>query len=446
MGQHNRVSEGAPVLGAVLDDAYKLVRVLGQGGMGTVYEATQLRLNNRVAVKVMARGLSRSPEALARFRREAEVTSAIRHPHIVQVFDMGMTSTGEPFLVMESLPGEDLERRLGRVGRLSPSETLHVIKQVASALAAAHAKGIVHRDLKPANIYLLDAAGERDFVKVLDFGISKARAGAMRLTDASTVMGTPAYMSPEQAQGPADKVDARTDQWALACIAWEALAGQPPFVAEDSLSLLYRVVYEEPPPLMPKQLGLSLDVEDVLRRALAKTARRRFSNVGTFAAALERAIAAPMRARWHEHWLSPAVIAAGLLALSGMVPFLHSARAAARRARMHEAAMALESVDKRAPGQKSRQWSRQKPVPRQIQRQIQRQIIDIRPLLASPATEATPDEMHRVNAAPASAWTARPPQPSPSPRQRMAEPRRRSRPMHAAPVGDHGKRKLITVL
>ena len=146
--------EGRPsqsLVGIVLEGAYRIVRLVGEGGMGAVYEGQQLRLGKRVAIKVMARELAANPEAMARFRREAEVTSGIGHPHIVQVFDFGAMPTGESFLVMEYLEGEDLDHRIRRDGRLSPASTLRITKQVAAALAATHAKGIVHRDLKPAN-------------------------------------------------------------------------------------------------------------------------------------------------------------------------------------------------------------------------------------------------------------------------------------------------------
>jgi serine/threonine-protein kinase len=259
--------------------------------MGAVYEATQLRLNKRVAIKVMARELAANPEALARFRREAEVTSGMGHPHIVQVFDFGATPTGEPFLAMEFLEGEDLEHRLRRDGRLSLSSTIHIIKQVASALAATHGKGVVHRDLKPANIYLLAAAGEADFVKVLDFGISKVRAATTKLTKVSMVMGTPNYMSPEQALGRVDEIDDRTDQWALACIAWECLSGAGPFVGDSVPSILFQVVHEAPPPLASKVPGLHPEVGQVLLRALAKKKEDRYPNVAAFSLALEHSSA-----------------------------------------------------------------------------------------------------------------------------------------------------------
>jgi serine/threonine protein kinase len=277
------------LLGTVLEGAYRIERLVGEGGMGAVYEAAHLRLGTRVAVKVMARELAANPEALARFHREALVTSGLGHPHIVQVLDFSTTPTGEPFLAMEFLEGEDLEHRLRRVSRLPIADVVHIIKQVASALAATHAKAIVHRDLKPGNIFLLTAAGENDFVKVLDFGISKVRSASTKLTRTSSVMGTPNYMSPEQAKGHIEDIDERTDQWALACIVWECLSGEGPFWGENVPSILFQIVHEPPPALASKVAGLPSQVEDVLLRALAKAKNDRFANVSDFAFALERA-------------------------------------------------------------------------------------------------------------------------------------------------------------
>ena len=278
------------MVGTVLDSSYRIEGLLGEGGMGAVYAATHLRLDKRVAVKVMARELTANPEALARFRREALVTSGLGHPHIVQVFDFSTTPTGEPFLVMEFLDGEDLDHRLRRVGCLPAADVVRMVKQVASALMATHNKGIVHRDLKPANIYLLEVAGETAFVKVLDFGISKVRSASTKLTRTSSVMGTPNYMSPEQAKGNIEDIDERTDQWALACIVWECLSGQGPFLGENVPSILFQIVHEPPSSLLPKVAGLHPQVEEVLLRGLAKNKNDRFAKVDDFAAALEAAL------------------------------------------------------------------------------------------------------------------------------------------------------------
>jgi serine/threonine-protein kinase len=277
------------LVGTVLEGAYRITRLIGEGGMGAVYEAVQLRLNKRVAIKLMARDLAANREALARFHREAEITSHLGHPHLVTVFDFGQAESGEPYLVMEYLEGEDLDHRLRRVGRLSIEATVHVVRQVASALNAAHDQGVVHRDLKPGNVFLVQIPGEPDFVKVLDFGISKMKAARTQLTSASAVMGTPNYMSPEQATGMLDDIDHRADQWALACIAWEMLSGRCPFVADEPAALLYQIINLDPHPLAPRVPGLPPAVETALRRGLRKKPAERFSSMREFSRELEAA-------------------------------------------------------------------------------------------------------------------------------------------------------------
>jgi serine/threonine protein kinase len=287
-GVESNAQSGA-LTGAVLGGVYEVTRLVGEGGMGAVYEAVQLRLNKRVAIKVMARELASNEEALARFRREAEVTSHLGHPHLVNVMDFGTTDSGEPYLVMEYLDGEDLDHRIRYLGRLPLETAVAITRQVASALAAAHDQGIVHRDLKPANVFLVKVKGEADFVKVLDFGISKIKASRTKLTRATAVMGTPEYMSPEQATGMIEEIDHRADQWALACIAWEMLSGHAPFIADDMSALFYQVINMDPHPLSRRAPGLPPEVEPVLRRALAKQAADRFPSIKDFARAFEAA-------------------------------------------------------------------------------------------------------------------------------------------------------------
>jgi serine/threonine-protein kinase len=277
------------LVGTVLEGAYRITRLIGEGGMGAVYEAVQLRLNKRVAVKLMARDLAANQEALARFHREAEITSHLGHPHLVTVFDFGQAESGEPYLVMEYLEGEDLDQRLRRVGRMPIETVVRVVKQVASALGAAHDQGVVHRDLKPGNVFLLQIPGEPDFAKVLDFGISKMKAARTQLTNASAVMGTPNYMSPEQATGMVEEIDHHADQWALACIAWQMLLGRGPFVADEVAAILYQIINLDPHPLAPRVPGLPPAVETVLRRALCKRPADRFASIREFSCAFEAA-------------------------------------------------------------------------------------------------------------------------------------------------------------
>jgi eukaryotic-like serine/threonine-protein kinase len=277
--------------GTVLEGAYRLNRLIGQGGMGAVYEAIQLRLNKRVAVKLMSRSEISDMVSLMRFHREAEITSKLGHPHLVNVVDFGTAETGQPYLVMEYLEGEDLDHRLQRTETLAPDIAARIVVQAASALGAAHAQDIVHRDLKPANIFLLQVPGEPEFVKVLDFGISKIKAShARRLTDVRAVVGTPSYMSPEQATGRADDTDHRADQWALACIAWEMLCGHPPFVGDDVTALFFQITRLDPPSLVREIPNLAPGVEEVLRRALSRRHLDRFPSIREFGRAFESAV------------------------------------------------------------------------------------------------------------------------------------------------------------
>ncbi len=277
------------MVGAVLGGAYKIASLLAEGGMGWVYEARHLRLNKRVVVKLMARELAANPEALARFHREAEITSRLGHPNLVNVLDFGTTDDGKPYLVMEYLDGEDLERRLRRDGRLSLDAAVAITRQIASALGAAHTEGIVHRDLKPANVFLVKVPDEADFVKVLDFGISKIKAGRTKLTRATAVMGTPEYMSPEQINGFVEDIDHRVDQWALACIAWEMLSGYSPFVADDIAAVFYRIINTDPHALSARAPELPATIEPILRRALSKQIADRYPTIKEFSRALESA-------------------------------------------------------------------------------------------------------------------------------------------------------------
>jgi serine/threonine protein kinase len=282
------------LVGSLLQGAYQVTRVIGEGAMGTVYEAVQTRLDKRVAVKVLARDLADNPEALARFEREIQVTAKLAHPNIVQVSDFGRVPTGEPYLVMEFLEGEDLEQRLARVTRLPLDRTLHITRQMASALAVTHAAGIVHRDLKPANVFLVRVPGDPEFVKLVDFGVSKVlKASTTKLTRAQMVVGTPEYMAPEQAAGKVDEIDHRSDQWSFACIVWRTLVGQQPFVGADVNAVLHQVMNGEPPALGAGAAHLlPRDIELVLRRALSKRQQDRFPTIAAFARTVEGAAAA----------------------------------------------------------------------------------------------------------------------------------------------------------
>jgi len=280
---------GGLSIGIVLQGTYRILRPLAEGGCGEVYLAAHTRLPGRFAIKLLHRSLVRDNDALTRFRQEAEITSSLRHPHIVQVFDFNVTDSGVPYLVMELLEGKLLSQRVTSAGPLDPPVAADIIDQTASALHAAHSRGIVHRDLKPENIMLLSGAGVADFVKVLDFGISQA-SWRPRLTEGERVAGTPQYMSPEQACGLREQIDHRSDQFSLAAIAYTLVTGREPFRGENPIAVLYEVVHTDPVP--PSQIvpALSAEIDAVILRGLAKQSADRYPDVLAFAAALRAAI------------------------------------------------------------------------------------------------------------------------------------------------------------
>jgi len=257
--------------------------------MGMVFEAEHVRLRRRLAVKVLAQHLAKDAHALARFNREAEIISQLQHPHVVHVTDFDTTEAGEPYLVMELLAGESLATRLERERCLPVGDAVKIAHQVSSGLAAAHAASIVHRDLKPANIFLTQVAGQGAVVKLLDFGISKRAGAGKGLTGEYDILGTPDYMAPEQALGKTASVDHRGDQYALAVITYEMLAGRTPFAGEDVMDVLRQVISAEPPPIEQLAPHVPPEAGAVLRRALSKDPDQRFASIADFANALLRA-------------------------------------------------------------------------------------------------------------------------------------------------------------
>jgi serine/threonine-protein kinase len=273
----------------VLDGTYRIVKRLGEGGMGDVYLAAHERLPGFFAVKALQTSLIGHAEAVSRFRREAEILAGVRHPNVVQVVDFNVTADGVPYLVMELIDGPDLARELEEGRQLSPADAMSIVRQIASALDAAHAAGVVHRDLKPANVILMAAAGQAPVVKVIDFGISISD-WSPQITTESRVMGTPEFMSPEQALGKRDDIDARSDQFALAVLAHTLLARRAPFSGDSPLATLSAIVHGEPEPLTPHVPWPGEEVQAVLRRGMARTRENRFPTVLAFAEALEAAL------------------------------------------------------------------------------------------------------------------------------------------------------------
>ncbi len=276
------------VPGVTLHGTYVLERLLGRGGMGAVWRAKHARLPRPVAIKVLHEQAYESEELLLRFRREAEITSQLGHPHIVEVFDFNVLDDGRAYLVMELLEGQNLRERLRRGPPLEFSEAMRILEQMSSALAHAHRAGVVHRDLKPENLFLLTPAheGAAPHVKVLDFGISKIQTAQTVLTQGASLMGTPRYMSPEQAQGDTAAVDGRADQFAVGAIAYEFFAGRPAFPGDTVTQVLWRVMQEEPAPLARLVPDLPAAVAEAVHRALSKDRARRFCDMDDFRLAL----------------------------------------------------------------------------------------------------------------------------------------------------------------
>ncbi|MCB9619455.1 MAG: protein kinase [Sandaracinus sp.] len=278
--------EGDPRIGAVLGGKYRIERKLGEGGMGAVYAAVQEPLGRKVALKVLLPVLARDVTLVGRFQREAELAASLGHPNIVQVTDFGVDD-GSAFLVMDLLEGESLGGVLERERVLAPERVRFIATQVLSALGAAHARGVVHRDLKPDNVYLTSVSGVSDLVKLLDFGIARLTEGSgdQKMTATGQVLGTPAYMSPEQARGK--PVDARSDLYALGVLMYEALSGRMPVNGSNYHELMFAIVGETPTPLSELVPELDPGLVGVVERAMAKDPNTRYANADAMRAALD---------------------------------------------------------------------------------------------------------------------------------------------------------------
>lgn len=271
--------------GHIINDTYRVESLLGSGGMADVYVVAHMRMPRKFALKVMRLDGSSRQAFLDRFDQEGEILATVRHPHIVDVIDRNQLPDGSPYLVMELLDGEDLSIYLARTGALSVPVALRICSQIGDALEAAHRVGVVHRDLKPSNVFLSQQGQVLNFVKVLDFGIAKVTAAhklQQQMTAPAALLGTPAYMSPEQALGQSEKLDARTDQFALAAVLYEMLAGRGAFhqPGDAIFAILERVVKREPAPLKDPQINRAV------MRALSKRPEDRFASLSEFLAAV----------------------------------------------------------------------------------------------------------------------------------------------------------------
>lgn len=265
-------------------DRYAVGPKLGSGGFGTVYRARHTILGTEVALKVLSPQHASSPEVVQRFLREAKAAASVGSPHIVTVQDAGVAD-GVPFLAMELLAGEDLEARIARRGALAVDDAIEIVLQVLEGLDAAHSRGIVHRDMKPANVFLTERGG-RPLVKLLDFGVSKiVEPEQRRLTQTGMILGTPAYMAPEQVRS-SRTVGAACDQYALAVVLFELASGSLPHEAETPEGMLRAKVADPPRPLQEAAPELPASLCDAVMRALSLDALARFASVADFWAAV----------------------------------------------------------------------------------------------------------------------------------------------------------------
>jgi serine/threonine-protein kinase len=273
-----------PAPGDRIADKYEVVRVVGEGGMGVVYEVIHSRLQQRAAIKMLLPRVQAMPDVVARFEREARAACRLRSRHAVRITDVDHDELGRAYMVMEYLDGHDLAYELHLRGRLPVAEAVDVVLQACAAMAEAHASGVVHRDLKPSNLYLVKEGGE-SIVKVLDFGISKlAGEGEAHITSTFATMGTPLYMSPEQVRS-AKNVDARTDIWALGVILFETIAGERPF--QGTTTAAAAAIVADPAPLL-RTLEPSAPeaLEAIVSKTLAKRPDDRYQDVRALAEAL----------------------------------------------------------------------------------------------------------------------------------------------------------------
>ena len=283
------VQPAAPksLIGTVLDERYQVVAVIGQGGMGTVYEAKHLTIGRMVALKVLKPENAQKPDAIARLRHEARIVSQLGHPNICEVFDIGQLTDGTPYLVMERLRGKTLAERIQEGEPINVVDLVEVVTQVLAGLETAHKKNIIHRDMKPDNIFLAERASGI-VAKILDFGISKATVPEEQphhLTRTGMVMGTPYYMAPEQAMGER-ALDGRVDVWGVGICLFEALTGRRPFVAKNYNALLVQILTVPTPSVRAIRADVPQALATVIERALEKRREQRYQTARDLADAL----------------------------------------------------------------------------------------------------------------------------------------------------------------
>jgi eukaryotic-like serine/threonine-protein kinase len=281
-------SETDPLIGQVIADRYRIAAILGRGGMGVVYRVEHVHIGKIMAMKLLSGELAHDPQMLKRFQREAQAVSKLGHPNTVQIFDFG-SSDRLAYLVMEYLPGRDLATLIDEHGPLPFSRVAQIAAQIAASVGEAHQSGVIHRDIKPENVMILDSREQRDFVKVLDFGIAKLRDSEEGLaTQRGHLLGTPHYMAPEQIR--AEAMDHRVDIYALGGLMYKAVTGDTPFVGENPMEVLGKQLNEAPIPVRKRAPTLDIpeEAERIIGKALAKDPNRRYQSMAALREDLQR--------------------------------------------------------------------------------------------------------------------------------------------------------------
>jgi serine/threonine protein kinase len=279
---------------------YRLVKLLGAGGMGAVYLAEHRMLKRPCAIKLIHPDRAGDPHVLARFEREVRMTARLSHWNTIEIFDYGRTDDGTFFYVMEYLPGLSLQELLERHGPLPAERVLHLLRQVCQALREAHQVGLIHRDIKPGNIFAAERGGLYDVVKLLDFGLVKlvSENPSTSLTQEGGISGTPLFMSPEQARGVGD-LDARSDIYSLGAVAYALLTGRPPFDGINAMDVLIAHARDEVVRPSQRRADVPADLESAILRCLAKSPEDRFQDVDSLEHALASCAAAEGWKQWH---------------------------------------------------------------------------------------------------------------------------------------------------
>ena len=274
-----------PLISQLVADRYRVIRKLGEGGMGSVYLAEHVVIEKKLVLKVLAPDLARRQDLVARFLQEARSASRIGHENVIDISDFGQSAEGYVYIAMEYLEGKDLGQVVRAEGALAWARVRDIVMQICRALRAAHDKNIVHRDMKPENIFLIHREGRPEFVKILDFGIAKIMGldpNGPRLTRTGTVFGTPEYMAPEQAEGK--EADYRADVYAVGCIAYHLMTGRTPFIADNFMAMLTKHMTEDPvpPSVCRPDLAITPEMDALVCKALEKDRGKRYQNMAEF--------------------------------------------------------------------------------------------------------------------------------------------------------------------